>query len=300
VLALDIGSHSVKLVAVRHATSGSRVDTVAQAVLPPDAMHGHVLRHPAPVGTAIRTLLRDAGGRGGAVVTALPGPAVMMRRLTVQAAARAHLDAVIVRAVAAHIPAPLEQTVLDYQVLGPPGADGAVPVLAVAARRDLVQSYTAAVRAGGVEPSVVDVDVFALDRLQRALHPAAGDAIVVHVGARYAAVSLLRSDGPLVVGDVPVDTGVDPESLVRGVERALDLFAPEPAPAPLRGGIMLSGGAAGAPGLAAAFAARFECAVEVVDPFAKITRPARIVPDAGGPAFAVAVGLALRQREAGT
>ena len=295
-LALDIGSHSVKLVAVRHATSGSSVDAVAQAALPPDVMHGHVLRQPAPVGAAIRSLLRDAGGRRSVVVTALPGAAVMIRRLTVHAGTGAHLDAVVVRAVAAHIPAPLEQTVLDYQVLGPPNAGGAVPVLAVAVRRDLVQSYTAAIRAGGVEPSMVDVDVFALDRLQRRLRPGSGDAIVVHVGARYAAISLLRSDGPLVVGDVPAGAGVDAHSLVGAVERALDLFAPDPSAA--RASVILTGGAAGAPGLAEAFAARLECAVEVLDPFAAL--PARIGRlDAGGPAFAVAVGLALRRPEAG-
>lgn len=298
VLALDIGSYSVKLVAMRHAASGVWLDAVAQHALPPDVMHGHVLRHPEPVGEVIRKLVKDAGGCGGTVVTAIPGRAVMTRRLTVHASVRAQLDAVVVREVAPHIPAPLEQTVLDYQVLGPPGTDGALPVLAVAARRDLVQSYTAAIRAAGIEPSAVDVDVFALDRLQRALHRGVDDTVVVHVGARYAAVSRLRSGGPLCVADVPAGPGVDPEALARAVERALAMFSPDPAALPA--GMVLSGGAASAPGLTAAFAGRFGCSVAVLDPFAGVTLPARTdraMHASGGPAFAVAVGLALRPPE---
>lgn len=296
-VALDIGSHSVKLVAVRHAASGPRLDAVAQDTLPPDVMHGHAVRQPEAVGAVIRALLRRAGGRG-TVRTAIPGPAVMMRRFTVRGATKAQLDAVVVREVAAHVPAPLEQTVLDYQLLGPPAPDGAVPVLAVAARRDLVQSYTAAVRAGGVEPTGVDVDVFALHRLLRAVHRGGRDAVLVHAGARYAGISRLRSDGPFWVADVPAGAGVEPDALARAVERALDLFSPE-TPAP-PAAVLLSGGVASAPGCAAAFAARFACPVEVIDPLAGIAARGRVDRAPEGchrPAFAVAVGLALHPPE---
>ena len=297
VVALDIGSHSVKLVALRHPASGPRLDAVAQDALPPDVMHGHAVRHPETVGAVIRTLLRRAGGRG-TVRTAIPGPAVMMRRLTVRGATRAELDAAVVREVGAHVPAPLEQTVLDYHLLGPPAPDGAVAVLAVAARRDLVQSYTAAIRAAGVEPAAVDVDVFALDRLLREFHRDDGEVVLVHAGARYAGISRLRSDGPLWVADVPTGADVEPDALARAVDRSLDLFSPE-APAPPVG-VLLSGGVASAPGLAPAFAARFACPVEVIDPLARIAARRRV--DRGpegscGPAFAVAVGLALRPPE---
>jgi type IV pilus assembly protein PilM len=298
VIALDIGSHSVKLVAMWHTAVGPRLEAVAQCALPPDVMHGHVLRHPEPVGAAIRALLRRTGGRGGTVRMAIPAPAVMMRQLTVQGGGKAQCDAAVVRDAAAHIPAPLEQTVLDYQLLGPQGRDGAVPVLVVAVRRDLVQSYTAAVRAGGVEPSEVDVDVFAIARLVRPRHAAADDVVLVHAGARYAGIIQLHGNALLWIGDVPVDDALAPETLAGAVEHARDLFSPDASAPPAA--VLLSGGVAATSGLAPAFAARFGCPVEVIDPLAGLTAHRgvrRAVDDAGGPAFAVAAGLALRPPE---
>src|SRR5262245_41727280 len=86
VLALDIGSQSVKIVAARRDASGVRVDAVARAALPPDAMHGHVVRHHAPVAAAIRALVGSTRIRCHAFVTmtAVPAPAVVMRRFAVQ------------------------------------------------------------------------------------------------------------------------------------------------------------------------------------------------------------------------
>jgi type IV pilus assembly protein PilM len=299
VLAIDIGSHSVKLVAGRHAASGARVDAVGLAELPPDALHGHVVRRPEPVAQAIRTLLRALRGRRGPVVTAVPGPAVMIRRLLVQAPGPAGLDDAVVRAMDALVPGALDQVVLDYQTLAPVATDGAVPVLAVAARRDLVQGYSAAIRAAGLAPCLVDVDVFALDRLHRASRqPRCEEAPValVHVGARYAAVTVVRGDAPVVAADdVPAGAGVEPASLARAIARALDVGWPEDRAR--LAGVVVSGGAARAPGLGEALTGELGCVVRVVDPFASVTLGAgvdRATLAARAPAFAVAVGLALR------
>ncbi len=298
-LAIDIGSHSVKLVAARHAACGAHVEAVGLAELPPDALHGHVVRRPEPVGHAIRTLLRDVRGRRGPVVTAVPGPAVMIRRLVVPASSSAGLDDAVVRAVDALVPGALDQVVLDYQIRGPAASDGTVPVLAVAARRDLVQGYTAAIRAAGLAPCLVDVDLFALDRLQRAARAPWGDeapVALVHAGARYAAVTVVRHDGPAVAGDVPAGADVEPASLARAIAHALDVAWPEGCP-PLAG-VVLSGGAARAPGLAEALGGELGCPVAVGDPFASVTLGARVdraALAASAPAFAVAAGLALRR-----
>jgi type IV pilus assembly protein PilM len=301
VIGLDIGSHSVKLAVVRHETTGPSIEAVAQRVLPPDVMHGHAVRQPGTIAAAVRALL-PRGRRRAMIRVAIPAPAVMMRQLTVRAASGPQRDADVVHEVAAHIPAPLDQTVLDYQPLGPPSSDGATPILVVAARRELVQSYTGAVRAGGAEPAGVDVDVFAVARLVRARHPPTGDVVIVHAGARYAAISRLRAGALLWVGDVPVEAGAAPDVLARTVDRALDLFSSD-APAP-PAAVLLSGGVAATPGITAAFAARFGCPVEVVDPFAGLDRcrPRRQpgVRPGAGPEFAVAIGLAVHPPEDGT
>jgi type IV pilus assembly protein PilM len=302
VLALDIGSQSVKIVAARRDASGVRVDAVARAALPPEAMHGHVVRHHAPVAAAIRALVGSTRTRlRAATTTALPAPAVVMRRLAVQRVPDSLLASIVVRQMAELIPGTLDGTVLDYQVLGPVSSDGTVPVLAVAVRRDLVQSYTATIRAAQLEPALVDVDVFAIDRLLRAdrhAWPAGVALTLVHAGARSAAVSVLGTDGPTPVADVPAGPEVGVEELASAVERALDRVWAEPTGSP-RGRVVLSGGAATE--LAAALSPRLAVPVEVLDPFADLVlgpQVDRALLASAAPAFAVAVGLALRCPEA--
>ena len=299
VLAVDIGSHSVKVVAARHQGASVRVEAAVVGALPAGAIHGHMVRDPAPVADVLRRLVREVGMRSRRAVTALPGPAVMMRRIAVEPRPCGGLDALVVREAAALVPEALEHVVLDYQVVGSFGADGTSSVLVVAARRDLVQSYTAAIRAAGLEPCGIEVDVFALDRLHRAgLNGGGAPAPValVHVGARRADVTLARSDGPIFASDVPVGGAeLDPGSLSCAIHRALDLCVSD-APAPLAG-LVLSGGAARAPGLATALGRRLGCSVAVADPFRSVALGPRVDVDVLAriaPTFAIAMGLALR------
>ena len=65
------------------------------------------------------------------------------------------------------IPMPLEQAVLDHQVVGKrDGADGnrVMDVLAVAARRDMVAGLLEAVRGAGLEPVGIDLSAFGMIR----------------------------------------------------------------------------------------------------------------------------------------
>jgi type IV pilus assembly protein PilM len=298
-LALDIGSHSVKLVAVRRDASALRVEATAIREMPGGAVQGHVLRDPAPVADVLRAIVRDAGVRTRLAVAALPGAAVMMRRIPVQVAAGEDLDGVVVRASSALVPDSLDHAVLDYHVIGAAATDGTRSVLVVAARRDLVRSFTTAMCAAGLEPSGLDVDVFALDRLHRAARNGerhGTPAVLVHVGARRADVIVAGADGPVFMGDVPLEGGlIDAPSLAREIHRAIDLSAVEPAVSPRS--IVLSGGAAAAAGLGPALERRLGCPVALAEPFRSVALGPRV--DRGqlassGAAFAVAMGLALR------
>jgi type IV pilus assembly protein PilM len=66
------------------------------------------------------------------------------------------------------MPMPLDQAVLEYQVVGGvAGEDGTSPqvdVVVVAARRDMVSSFLAPLRAAGLEPVGVDLSAFAMIR----------------------------------------------------------------------------------------------------------------------------------------
>lgn len=303
--ALDIGSWSVKLLTVRSAEC-VRIEAMSVGELPSGVMHGHQLREREVVAATIRRLVREVSGRRLPVVLALPGPAVMVRHLVVRPLPGEPLETAVVREATAILPDAAERAVLDFQATGRMQPDGSHEVVLVAARRELVQSYTGAIRAAGLEPRVVDVESLALARMYRLTndHEAPGAPVapvaLVHVGARYTAIVVLRGDRTAFVGDVPsAGSHGAGAALAEEVERALGLFWPDPS-APLRCAV-LSGGASSRAGLRPALEVRLGCPVTIAAPFRRMevgTRVNRQHLDRLGPALAVAAGLALRSARA--
>src|SRR5262249_48173068 len=154
-----------------------RVEAMAIGELPAGVMHGHQLREREVVAAAIRRLVRAVGGKRLPGVVALPGPAVMVRPGVVRPLRAARREGrrrgegAGVREATAILPDAAERAVLDFQVVRPSpqnGAyDGSYEVVLVAARRELVQSYTGVIRAAGLEPRAVDVESLALERMFR-------------------------------------------------------------------------------------------------------------------------------------
>jgi type IV pilus assembly protein PilM len=295
--ALDIGSCSVKLLTVCSRADRVLIEAMAVGELPPGVMQGHLVRERDVVAATIRRLVRQVGGRRLPAVTALPGPGVMVRRVDTRSLPGEPLAAAVVRAATAIVPDAAERAVIDFHALGPTRPDGSQEVLLVAARRELVQSFTGAVRAAGLEPRRLDVESFALDRVyRRSQQPGSDPVALVHLGARYSSISVLRGDATAFVGDVPgVGSGGDVGSVADEVRRALGLFWHGPAVA--LGGAVLSGGGCSRPGIAAALESRLGCPVSMAAPFRRLEvgpRVDRVQLERLGPVLAVTAGLALR------
>src|SRR5207249_4235701 len=63
------------------------------------------------------------------------------------------------------IPDSLDNVNLDYQVIDLIEAGNKMEVLVVAVKKEIINSYTNAIRAADLEPVVVDVDYFALENM---------------------------------------------------------------------------------------------------------------------------------------
>jgi type IV pilus assembly protein PilM len=83
--------------------------------------------------------------------------------------------------------------------------------------------------------------------------------------------------------------------LVLEVRKTVDFYRAT-APVDKLSRVVLSGGAYQAVGLVDLLASEFGAPVDVFDPFRRVTRPGRVLgADVAGPAYAIAVGLAMRQ-----
>lgn len=116
--------------------------------------------------------LKDAFGEAGAskrVRVGIANQRVVVRTLRLPLIEDAkHMEAAIRFQAQEQIPMPLDQAVLQHQVIAaiPPneGSGPQVDIVVVAARRDMVMSFLEPLRRAGLEPAGVDLSAFAMIR----------------------------------------------------------------------------------------------------------------------------------------
>ncbi len=309
-LVLDIGSSSVKVAEVVHTSAGPRVTALGVAPLPPTAIQSNVIQDEAAVVDAIRSLLTEKKIRSTQVVTAVPGPAVIVKKVILPAQSGAAVETAVLAEAGQLIPDSLDNVNLDYQVIDLIETGNKMEVLVVAVKKDIVTSYAETIRAAGLEPVVVDVDYFALENMFEANYDTPGGHAValVNVGARYSSINILKAGRSMFTGDVPIggaeyidalgrQLGVSPadaEVLKQGGKAGgVEPATAEPVLTTVTeflvdeiqralsffwtaatdeplGGIILSGGTAHMPGVSGLLTERLGCAVEVADPFRRM------------------------------
>ena len=126
------------------------------------------------VTAAIQRLWKELSLKKGEVRVGVASPRVLVRTVDLPVMSEEDLAGALRFQAQELIPIPLEEAVLDFQVLeqlpvGEPAADGTPPaqiqrVLLAAAHRDLVGSLVAAVRGAGLTVAAVDLVPLALIR----------------------------------------------------------------------------------------------------------------------------------------
>jgi type IV pilus assembly protein PilM len=164
---LEIEAGSVAAAEV-HVNGSPVVTGAAVEALSPGAFHEGEIADPDAVTEALKSLfgsnklskqVRVGVGNQKVIVRTLRLPAIEDPK---------EMDAAVRFQAQEEIPMPLDQAVLEHQVVGGvPAEEGATPqvdVIVVAARRDMISSFLGPVRKAGLEPVAVDLSAFGMIR----------------------------------------------------------------------------------------------------------------------------------------
>ncbi len=172
-IGLDIGTNAVRVAEIEPGDP-PRLTSFGQVALPPGAMRDGEVVDPAAVSAAIQRLWSELSLKKGPVRVGVATPRVLVR--TVDLPTMSDVELACALRFQAHelIPIPLEDAVLDFQVLEAlsipeVGSDGTPSqpmsrVLLAAAHKDLIRNLTGAVRAAGLTVASVDLVPLALVR----------------------------------------------------------------------------------------------------------------------------------------
>ena len=218
---LDIGSGLIKLVAISHASGGPVLTKVAFAVVPSDAIVDGEVMDPAIVTESIKGLLASAGLKTKKVVTAVGGRDVIIKKIAMDRMKEAEAREVIRWEAEQHVPFDMDNVEIDFQILDPEGDGLQMTVLLVAAKRELVDHKLALLSDVGVQPSIIDVDAFALHNAFEINYPEAMRGVVglINIGHETTNINILDEGVPVLTRDIPIGTRRFKEDLQR--ERGL-------------------------------------------------------------------------------
>jgi len=167
VVGLKVGAS--QLAAARIEVNGSaRLVQIATAPLPPGIVAAGEVRDPDALGAALKDFFKEHGLPHRAVRVGVANNRVGVRTIELAGVEdpKQLANAVRFRAQEA-LPIPLDEAVLDYQVLSESAGPDGVPVrrvLFVVAYRDLVDGYATACKNAGLRLVGVDLEAFALLR----------------------------------------------------------------------------------------------------------------------------------------
>ena len=161
---IDIGSSRIKAVEIEPTSHGWELANAAVVPTPRDAIKDGVIVNVLDVSQEIRSMLRDAGIKATGAICAISGSQVIVRQVQFPKMPESALRKSIKFEASKYISASMEDSIVEFEILGDAEEPGQMNVMLVAAPRDLVGSRTNVLESAGLEPLVIDIEAFALIR----------------------------------------------------------------------------------------------------------------------------------------
>jgi len=339
---LDIGPSCIKLAEIQETAKGLALSRFRQMPLARGVIVEGAVAEPEVLTAAIRELCKQSGCRRKRIVTSVSGHAVIVKKVTLPQMDENELRELIRDEAGKYLPFDDMSAVnYDSQILGEnPFNPTQMEVLLVAAKKETIESYTEAIEAAGLVPTIMDVDCFALETMYEENYEfeESDVAVLVNIGASITNLNAVKGGSSIFTRDftlggnsvteaiaqnlgVPFEEaekakleGVGDDQQARDlfregliaytdpicseIERSVDYFRSTVGAEAIKQ-VLLSGGGAMIPGMAAELGRRLGVEAAMINPFRKILcEKGAIGPkmlESVGPIAAVAVGLALRK-----
>lgn len=211
VIGLDIGTTHVRAAEVEFGNGGPagrgvpEVVRFGQVALPPGAVRDGEVAEPQTVASALRQLWSHGKFSSKDVIVGVGNQRVLVRDLDLPAMPLAQLRSSLSFQVQDLIPVAVDDALLDYYpsstANGPHG-----PVyrgLLVAATKETVKANVSAVELAGLRATLVDLNAFALVRVQARGELAASTVALVDIGARVTNIVIVAHGSPRFVRILP-------------------------------------------------------------------------------------------------
>lgn len=206
---LDIGSSTFRLAQLKPSNDKLTLVSYASAQAPDDLINEGEIMDVEGVAKALSRLWREHKIREKNVVVGVANQKVIVRVIEMPYMTEAELRSAIQYQINDYIPIPIEEAIVDFQIIGERENDEGerlMEVLVVAARRDMVENTIAAVEKAGLKPVVVDVSSLAFARavtrdgvqpfIQEDINATLGATAMINISANLTDIVVIEDEVP--------------------------------------------------------------------------------------------------------
>ncbi len=200
VLGLDISSTSVKLVELSARGDGYQLEGFAVRALPKGAVVEKNINDVDAVADTIRQVISQSKTKIKDAAVAVAGSAVITKTINMPAGLNdEELESQITIDADQYIPFPLDEVAIDFEVLGQEDeTSNVMQVLLAACRRENIELRSAALEQSNLNPKIVDIEAYAIERVLPFLVDEIevdGDQLVaiIDIGATVTTLSVLHN-----------------------------------------------------------------------------------------------------------
>ena len=203
-LGIDISSTSVKVLEFSKIKDSYRVESYAVEPLPSNAVTEKNIQDIEATGECLRRAVKKSGSRAKHAALAVPGSAVITKKILMPASlSEEEMENQIQLEADQHIPYPLDEVFLDFDILGSePSNPDSVEVLLAASRSENVSSRTAVAEYCGLISRVMDIEAYTIENAYTLITDQLPDygvdktVAVVDIGATMTNINVIE-DGKL-------------------------------------------------------------------------------------------------------
>lgn len=197
-IGLDIGSHAIKLVEIEHTKRGRILKNFGMIRVPTDAIVEGSIKDEEAVSTAIKRLFRNLGVRNQNVAVSLSGYSVFSKKISLAVMDDSGIESAIQEEAEKYIPFDINDVNVDFAVLPSELGSAAkeretadrMELMLVAAKTSVIDEYVHLFETAGMNPCVLDVDIFALQNaLELSMDDPTKGHVIVNVGARELSIN---------------------------------------------------------------------------------------------------------------
>ena len=189
---VDIGSSSVKAVELQGKNNDFQLVSLGYEALPPDSIVDGQIMELNSVSNAIGNIFAEHKIKSTKVAAGVNGHSVIVKNIVLPQMTDDELQESFAWHAEEHIPFDISDVNLDYHVTG--STDDAIHVLMAACKRDKIANVKQAIQLAGKQPSIIDVDAFALQNCYELNYdPQPGQVVaLLNIGASTTNINILN------------------------------------------------------------------------------------------------------------